>query len=103
MITIRQGESMPRRVRIRQDGVILVPDMVADIKVCFGDLRFKMSEQTLIYEEDAWRFWPTQEQTMSMTPGYSMASIHIKYSDGAILIRDVEKIYVQESRCAEVF
>lgn len=105
MITIKQGESYRIPFTLKQDGQIMTPDMIQDLKVCIGDYHFKYSDGTLRFEEQSMEWWfrPTQGETLAMPEGRTKMCAHIKYHNGDILIEDAGAVIIKQGCCGEEF
>lgn len=79
---IKQGNSHPVYFRISQDGVVLSPDMVADVEICIGtDIQRTYSGGTVFYDTDSARWYTRlrQEDTLAMEPGIHEVDVRVKY------------------------
>jgi len=103
-MTIRRGESYPIYISLKQDGVILTPDMIAGLKVCLGDLH-KTYGSGVGFDEQTMQWWihPTQAETLAMQKGQSEVCAHVKYHNGSLYIVDLGKVNVKSGCCEEVF
>lgn len=62
-----RGDSYPIPVDIMQDGVMMTPDMVADIEISVGSgIQKRMSDGEVIYEDGQWYFRLSQEESFAM-------------------------------------
>lgn len=106
MITIRQGDSYPIFITLNQDGYVLTPEIVQDIKVCIGESFHKTySEGGLQFDpsRNQWYIWPTQEETLAMEEGRSTVCCHIKYHNGSVIAKDIDRVNVTPGCCEEAF
>lgn len=103
MITIIQGESYPINVTINYGGKPLTPEKVADIMICLGNVRKKYSDDTLDFNESTnkWVFYPTQDETLGIPPGFHKIWIHIKAKDGVVQKVEGAIVSIKESCCKE--
>ena len=104
MVTITQGESYPIYITLRQDGRILTPELVADVKICIGNFHKTLSEGGVQFDAENQRWWikPTQEETMSIPAASYMATAHVAYADGTVLITPLDYVMIRGSCCGEV-
>lgn len=106
MIKIQQGESYPIYITLTQDGVVLTPDLVVDLKVCIGDAlskTYSAGDVKFDEEMEKWYIWPTQQETIALSEDSYSVQCHVKYQDGSLLIVTVGRIHISESCCGEVF
>lgn len=103
MITIIQGESFPILITLKKGGKILVPNDLSDLMICVGNIRKKLSEETLRFNEtsEKWEFYPTQEETLAVSPSVHQMIVSLKYPDGRIRKSVGPSINIQECRCKE--
>lgn len=105
MIEITQGESFPIYIDLTQDGAILLPEMIVDLKVCLGSFHGTYSGGRVGFDDQTLQWWiqPTAEETMAMEPGTEDICAHIKYSGGNQLTVRLGKARINESCCGEVW
>lgn len=102
MITIRQGESYPIFVNLTQDGSILTPDLITDMKLCIGDSFHKTYQSGGLAFDKASQRWYiklTQDETMAMTVGVMVLCCHIKYPDESVIIKDIDMVCITGGCC----
>ena len=103
VLTMTQGEQRIIPFNLKQDGHVLTPDMISDLKVCVGSVRKKHSESSVTFQENKWSFLLSQKDTLSMQPGNYDLVIHIKYPNGDILIRKIAWMIIKKACCGEEF
>ena len=105
MITIKQGESYPIYITLKQDGMILTPDLIQDLKICIGDFHKTYRSGGVRFDEQAQQWWihPSQEDTLSMQAGSEKICAHVKYHSGAVYILELGRANVLPGCCGEVF
>lgn len=98
MITITQGESWPIFLLLRQDGVLLTPDMLQDLEVHIGDNYRKLySDGGVKFDAEMgkWYIFPTVEETAAMEEGTYKVCCHFCYYGGERYIRSIDTIRVK--------
>lgn len=76
---IMQGDSYPIPVEITQDGVIVTPEMVAEVEITVGKtVRKTYTSGGVFFTENMWYFLLTQEETFSLSGGYGVV-VRLKY------------------------
>lgn len=86
LVTIKQGDSCGIFLNLKQNGTVLLPEMVDDIEVYIGeDLRLTAVEGEVKYDSNSkrWYIWPTQEQTFALEEGTHKVEIRVKYKNQA--------------------
>lgn len=105
---IMQGDEYDIYINLKQDGIVIKPEMVDDIEICIGDsVRKTYSNETVLFnsKELKWYLRLTQQETLSMTVGQHETIGRIKY--GGIPYNDVigiklESIIVMPTTSREV-
>lgn len=102
---IKQGESFPIYITLKQDGVILTPDMIQDLKICIGGFHKQYSDGGVRFDDQAQQWWvhPTQAETLAMPEGTERINAHVKYHDGAVCIEQLGTATIRAGCCEEVF
>lgn len=106
MITLKQGESYRIYLNLRQDGAPLIPEMVADVKICIGSVwskTYKSGGVMFDFTKNQWFIFPTQAETLAMKEGRFSLCCHVKYQDSSVIITDLDTIRIVKSCCGEVF
>lgn len=83
-VTIKQGDSFPIFLDLKQDGAALTPAMVDDLEISIGEeKRYAYTEGTVKYDASSirWYIWPTQEDTFGMEEGSHKVECRIKYKN----------------------
>lgn len=105
---IMQGDSYPLYFRLKLDGSILTPDMVSEMEICVGECMRKLyTKGEVVYEENAgrWYIWPTQAETLSLTPGPYHVVVRIKFKNAnmkEVHGRAIGKLFIADTFSKEV-
>ena len=80
---IMQGDEYAIYVNLKQDGVVIKPNLVDDIEIYIGEsLRKKYSDESVLFDskELKWYFRLLQSETLNMEVGQHEVFGRIKYS-----------------------
>lgn len=103
-IKIMQGDAYRLPFRIKQDGVVITPEMIQDLEVTIGSLRKTYSSGEITYSEEHWLVYLSQEDTLAMT-GSEYIRVRIRYLDQpwvTVLGKRAELLNVEEHPAAGV-
>lgn len=102
-MNIRRGESYPIYITLKQDGVILTPDMVADIRICIDGYHETYSSGGVQFDQQLMQWWvmPTPEETVALQEGRMPVCAHVYYQDGCVYIVDLGQINIRPGCCEE--
>lgn len=103
MIAIIQGESFPIPVILQKGSQKLGPSDVEDVQICVAGIRQKKSDGTLEFDaaKEFWKFFPSQEDTLSAPVGMHTMQTQIKYPNGEIRKVVGPFVNIQECPCKE--
>ena len=103
MITIKQGESYPIYFTLKVDDMILIPDMIQEIKICIGDFHKTYSSGGVRFDEQTqeWWIWPSQEETLAMSADRVNVCAHVKCQNGAVYIEGLGRLEVCDPGCCK--
>lgn len=107
-VKIMQGDSYAIPIELKQDGMLLTPEMVEDLEVCVGEnLRKIYSGGGVGYDasRQQWYIRPTQQETMAMEVDSHDVIVRVKYlnlPDGDVVGAKIGSISVLEGRSEEV-
>ena len=99
-----QGDACRIPFRIRQDGMTVTPEMITDLEVTVGQLRKTYLGGEIIWGEDCWFVYLSQEETMGMN-GADYIRVRVRYLDQpwvTVLGKRVALLYVEEHPKGEV-
>lgn len=103
-IVIMQGDACRIPFHIRQDGRVVMADMITDLEVTVGELRKTYSSGEITYDDEYWYVYLSQQETMAMT-GPDQIRVRIRYLDQpwvTVLGKRVTVVYVEKHPRAEV-
>ena len=103
-IKIMQGDACRLPFHIRQDGMVITPEMITDLEVTIGSLRKTYLTGGIIYADEHWLVYLSQEDTLSMT-GSEYIRVRIRYRDQpwvVVLGKRAALLNVEEHPGAEV-
>lgn len=80
---IMQGDEYAIYVNLRQDGIVINPNLVDDIEICIGDsIRKTYSSENVLFDskEQKWYFRLLQSETLNMAEGQHEVIGRVKYT-----------------------
>lgn len=101
---IMQGDACRIPFRIRQDGRAIVPELITDLEVTVGALRKTYLEGSVVWENDCWFVYLSQEETMGMG-GVDHIRVRLRYLDQPWITvqgKEAALLYVENHPNAEV-
>ena len=104
-LKITQGDAYPIPFLLKQAGQYLTPDMIQDVEVSVGSTVLKkLSDGEVMYQEDTWYFYLSQEETFSLD-GNMELEIRVRYKDQpfpVVLSKRAGFVKMDESNSKEV-
>ena len=108
-VKIRQGDSYPILINVKQEGVPLTPSMVDEVEVSIGSaLRKTYTSGGVGYDPSLsrWYIFPTQQETIDLEAGDYEVMVRVKYKTNSSLpyvqSDPADRIVVLESPSKEV-
>lgn len=107
-VKIMQGDSYAIPITLKQDGVILTPDAVADVEVCVGEtMRKTWSSGGVGFDRNTqqWYIRPSQAETLALEADSYDVIVRVKYlslPEADVVGKKVGTITVQEGESEAV-
>ena len=100
---ILQGDSYPIPVEVRQDGIVVTPELVEEVEITIGStVRKTYTGGGVFFESDMWYFLLTQEESFSLSGGYDVV-LRLKYpGSGNVIGIRAGKLSVEQTEQKEV-
>lgn len=98
-----QGDSYALGIKIRNNaGSEVTPDDVLDVEITIGNNTKRLSGGDVRYENKAWLFPISQQESMAMMPGSIPAQVRVLWANGAVEGARIDGVRVHESLSREV-
>ena len=79
-MTIMQGDAYYVPIDIKQDGVVLTPEMIDNVEVCVSSSVRKTSDDGgVVFLDGQWYFRLSQNDTLGLEPGPHYVQTRVKY------------------------
>lgn len=76
-----QGDALPIPVILKQDGLILTPEMIQDVEISIGpEICKTYSGGGVLYQDEVWYIYVSQEETLRHTGLYRL-EVRVRYYD----------------------
>ena len=100
-----QGDSYGKEIKLLYDnGNPITPDDVSDVEITIGSLSktYKANEIRYDGELKSWIYPISQEESFKFPAARLKAQVRVKWLNGEIEGKDLEDVYVSESRSKAV-
>lgn len=103
-IRIMQGDQYPIAFELFNEGSEepFGPQDLADIEVVIGQLTFRMTDGGILWNDDHWEFYLTQDASFSLEAFAQSAQIRVKLNSGAVIGQELPLTDILRSISKEV-
>ena len=96
-----QGDAYSLRIKVKDKGVIITPEIADDIEVCVGTLKKTYSSGDIKFQNDSWLFPLTQQETFKFE-NFVELQVRVYFKGGDLKGRKLKGINVDESMSKDV-